>query len=355
MNIDSIATSVISDLHACAAFQVAVYWLEEKGDRDQLYAEVIARFSGSRVVAHVLRRPLFTDPNAWAADSMSVIDSLRSEVESVSEGRRSDAPLGLVIIARNKLQVAQSSSPAIAPAWLPNYEGRRIMVVARDVKALASCSLASDEGAIDAIKSSLFEMEVALLRLAEVRAAQRHHGQRLWGELLKDRSGLERKSQFLEHWRQGLAGVSDANSYRPSLRFGWSLVSAMWDTFLRRSPAQLLSSSEAFVEYFGITIEWTPQPPHSTPLIPVLFRSPDDLAKDQDVVAGRSIILLVGAACQLVTAAAHADQYGRVNAAALDAVSKELRFAISTIEQRARWAVDAARPLVVSESADSDA
>ena len=52
-------------------------------------------------------------------------------------------------------------------------------------------------------------------------------------------------------------------------------------------------------------------------------------------------MLAVGLACQLVTAAAHADQYGKVNAMALEAVSKDLRLILSTVEQRASWVANA--------------
>lgn len=74
-----------------------------------------------------------------------------------------------------------------------------------------------------------------------------------------------------------------------------------------------------------------------SPLIPILFRGPDDREKDADLLAGRSLLLTVGLACQLVTAAAHADQYGKVNAMVLDAISKELRTVLLAAEQRASW------------------
>lgn len=338
MNPATSVSSILDEMKRLVAFQVVVFWLEDHGDRDRSCSELEKLLAGARVVPHVLRKPLFSDPNGWAADAMSVIDGLRNKVQAASEGCDADAPLGLVVIARNKLRVAQSSSPATAPSWLPKHGGRDITVVARDIRSIGCCSLAAPEAAADAVKSSLYELELGLLKVAKNLAARdKHHGQKLWGEILKERSKLERKSQFLDTWATGVATVSDAPSYRPSLTFGWSMVSAMWDTFLRSSPNQLLSRSEAFVEFFEIGADWMPNQPLPSALLPILFRGPEDRERGASLVAGRNLVLTVGLACQLVTAAAHADQYGKVNAITLEAISKDLRTVLSAVEQRTAW------------------
>jgi hypothetical protein len=343
MNLSTVVSSILAEMQHCAALQIVVFWLEEQGDRDHLCSELESLLAGARVVPHVLRRPLFSDPNGWAADTMALLEATKSKVLAASEGCEPNAPLGLVVIARSRLSIAQSSSPATAPDWLPARDGREIMVVVRDVHSIASCSLAAPEGATDAIKSSLYELELGLLNVVKFLALRnRHHGQRLWGEVLKERSRLERKSQFADFWANGLDTVSDAMSYRPSLTFGWSMVSAMWDTFLRSSPSELLSKSEAFVEFFEIHADWMPAQPLPSALLPILFRGPDDRERGASLVAGRNLVLTVGLACQLVTAAAHADQYGKVNAIALEAISKDIRIVLTAVEQRTAWLAESA-------------
>lgn len=335
MNLSTVVSSISAEMKHCATFQIVVFWLEEQGDRGRLCSDLESLLAGTRVVPHVLRKPLFSDPNGWAADTMALLETIKNKVLAASETCEPNAPLGLVVIARSRLSVAQSSSPAIAPDWLSTQSGREIMVVARDVHSIASCSLAAPEAATNAIKSSLYELELGLLRVVKFLALRdRHHGQRLWGEVLKERSKLERKSQFADSWTNGLNTVSDASSYRPSLTFGWSMVSAMWDTFLRSSPSELLSKSEAFAEFFDIQADWMPTQPLPSALLPILFRGPDDRERGANLVAARNLVLTVGLACQLVTAAAHADQYGKVNAIALEAISKDLRVVLTAVEQR---------------------
>ncbi|WP_372164527.1 hypothetical protein [Xanthomonas euvesicatoria] len=350
MNLTTVVSSILDEMKRYTTFQVAVFWLDEQGDRDRMCSDLTALFIGSRVVPHVLRKPLFSDPNSWAADAMSVIDGLKEKVQAASEGCDRDAPLGLVIIARTKLRVAQTSSPATAPSWLSAYGGREIMVVARDVHSIGCCSLEAPEAAVDAVKSSLYELELGLLKVAKYLASrEKHHGQKLWGEVLKERSKLDRKAQFFDTWAEGVGTVSDAPSYRPSLKFGWSIVSAMWDTFLRSSPSQLLTRSEAFVEFFEIEADWMPAQPLPSALLPILFRGSEDRERGANLVAGRNLVLTVGLACQLVTAAAHADQYGKVNAVALEAISKDLRMVLSAVEQRTAWLAQAALEMQAEE------
>ncbi|WP_448122680.1 hypothetical protein [Stenotrophomonas riyadhensis] len=342
MRKEVVVDSVLLELERCAAADVVVFWIEEFGNRDDICSELTNAFRGNFVASVVLRhlpragRQLFTDPNAWAADVMAVVDSERAQVEQVFSESQGRGPLGLVIIARNKLAVTQSSSPATAPDWCPIFGGRSAMVFLRDVVTISNCSLSAEEAAAGQIKDLLYQIDRGLLRVAKMHASNdRHHGIKLWDQALRKRSGASSRSDFLDLWERGLDGVTDSESYRPSLKSGWSMVAAMWECFMVSSPSQLLGNTGAFADYLGLDAQWVPGPPAAVSLLPIVFRSPEDLSKGGDAVAARSVIMMVGVACQFVTAAAHADQYGRVGADSLDALSREIRTFLTRLEHRA--------------------
>lgn len=336
-SIDTVVDSVIESIESFKSFCVVIFWLQDDSDREGVYRELSARLTGRRVIPHVLRSATFQDPNAWASDAMSLLGSLRSEVAGLGDGNH-ESPLGLILISRSKLNVAQSSSPAIAPDWMPAFGGREVTVFARDVQLISTCSLAAEEACISSVKLMLFQLETALLGAARSQlGVDRHLGQKLWDQVLRQRSGLEKRSQFLDHWAKGLDAVTDPSSYRPSLTFGWSMISAMWDTFLTASPSQLLPRSQAFCEYLSIQPDWLPTQPDPAPVLPIMFRGPEDHLRNGGEVAARGVILTVGLSCQLITAAAHADQYGRVSAPVLSALSQDLRRTLVAAERQALW------------------
>ncbi|UXB41909.1 hypothetical protein K7569_09025 [Stenotrophomonas maltophilia] len=341
----SIATfveSISESIESFKNFCVVVYWLQDESDREGIFQELSVRLAGTRLLPHVLRTSAFQDPNAWASDAMSILSSLRTEVSNlVDEGHGS--PFGIVVISRGKMNVAQASSPAIAPDWMPGHGGREVTVFARDVRSISTCSLAAEEACIDSIKSMLFSLEHALLEIVRAKIkVEKHFGQKIWDQVLRERSRLEKKSKFPDYWSEGLDSVTDPSSYRPSLTSGWSMISAMWETFLGASPSQLLTKSDAFREYLSIGSDWLPFQPEPSPLLPIMFRGPEDHRKSDDELAARGVILTVGLSCQLTTASAHADQYGRVSASTLNGLSQDLRRTLAAAERQARWAAQAA-------------
>lgn len=333
--IDTIVDSIIESIDSFKSFCVVIFWLQDDTDREVVCQELSTRLVGRRVIPHVLRRATFQDPNAWASDAMSLLGSLRNEVMGLGDENH-DSPLGIVLISRGKLNVAQASSPAIAPEWMPAFGGREITVFARDLRLISTCSFAAEEACIASVKSMLFQLETALLKVARSQlGVDKHLGQKLWDQILRQRSGLDRRSEFVEYWARGVDSVTDPSSYRPSLTFGWSMISAMWETFLTASPSQLLARSHAFCEYLSIQPEWLPIQPDPVPILPIMFRGPEDHLRNADEVAARGVILTVGLSCQLITAAAHADQYGRVSAWMLSALSQDLRRALAAAERQA--------------------
>lgn len=336
-SIDTVVDSIIGSIESFKSFCIVIFWLQEEADREGVCRELSTRLAGRRIIPHVLRSTTFQDPNAWASDAVSLLDSLRDEVADLDVADH-ESPLGLILISRSKLNVAQASSPAVAPEWMPGFGGREVTVFARDARLISTCSLEAEEASIALVKAMLFQLEIAFLRVVRSQfVIDRHHGQTLWDQVLRNRSRLDKRSQFLEYWANGLDSVTDASSYRPSLTFGWSLISAMWETFLTASPSQLLSRSKAFCDYLLIKSDWLPTPPDPTPVLPILFRGPEDYMRDADEVATRGVILTVGLSCQLITAAAHADQYGRVSASVLGALSQDLRRTLAAAERQALW------------------
>jgi len=338
MTPETIADSILDELSERRGFCLYVFWLQCRENRAELHERLSALLDGSGAVPLVLRRQLFHDPNGWAADAVSLLEENRAAVEAKANLINSGSPIALVVIARGDLAVAQSASPATAPAWLPRYGGREINTYARDLTASAACPMNSPESAIGELCTLIYELDVRFCSLAsQLSQLNVHHGLALWSTVLKDRTEYETRADFLDQWRIGLTKVTDARSYRPSLRSKWSMVAAMWATFMDNAPAKLLGLSKHYCEFLGIDdLAWITNPPGpESALLPILFRGANDRPEDRVAIAGRGLIVSVGLACQLATAAAHADQYGKVNATALAAVSRELRAVLASADRAA--------------------
>jgi hypothetical protein len=116
--------------------------------------------------------------------------------------------------------------------------------------------------------------------------------------------------------------VSEASSFRPSIREGRSLVARLWGLVQATNPERLARVSSGFSDALGlpenVDLSW-----HES-ISAVLTRP-----TTRDVSAGqrlsRNVLVSVANSCQLLTAAAHADDYERYPAALLRSMSMDLR------------------------------
>jgi hypothetical protein len=343
VSIDSIHDSVLGEIDALRNFGVLLFWLRVEDDRDKCKAAIAKIFEAeANVFPVVLRKSLFLDPNAWAMDVAAVLADHREYVIRATELIESGRPLAVVVIAKTALDTAQSSSPARLPDWFPRFGGQEVAAIVRDLTVVAGATLKDKEARLGDLSCSLFGVEqAACSRFEQLLSLDKHHGQPLWNSLVKARSGAESRQLFLVGWKEGLRRVGDPYGYRPTLKEKYSLVGALWSAFIDTPPAGLGAVGDALQEFLGLkTAERTRD---LEPLLPILFRGVNDGSLGRDVKVARGIIIGVGSACQLVTAGAHADQYGRVRASLLSAISIDMREWLGRVELILKGEVEGAK------------
>lgn len=305
------------------SFALFCFWYQCAEGRDALLSDLKLELDEVAAIPIVLRTTMFTDPNAWAVDAVRLVDENRADFEGLAEAISAGRPCALVIISRSGLSIAQSSSPASLPDWFPRYGGTEVTAFVRDLRQEASCSLNNDIAAVPDISELLFRLEVALSqRVARLLQANKHHGLAFWDSYLKSRSELPSRGEFAAALASSVRSVGNVRSFRPSMRSRASLVAAMWTMFVDEAPAKLLGRSKDLTDFLGLS---DIHPSANSFLFPVLFRGTNDGASDPVVRYCRDLVVVVGGACQLVTASAHADQYGLVNAELLHAHSCDVR------------------------------
>lgn len=323
-----IAENIERVLSEQASFALVCFWHRCDDDRLMRKLDLERALKGVPAIPIVLRAPLFNDPNAWASDVVRLLDEQRLAFEVHAEAIAAGRPCALVVIARGDLSVGQASSPATLPSWFPRYGGQEIMALARDLRQLTCCSLGDEVGGVEQLSELLFRLELALSsRVAALLAEDRHHGLSFWDSYLKARSGYAGRAAWCAALQESVQSVGSVQSFRPSMRAKSSLIAAMWSLFCDETPARMIGRAKDICGFLK-----PPRVPLSTGsfLLPILFRGVGDAAQDEVTKYCRDLIVVVGASCQLTTAAAHADQYGLVNAELLGAQSRDLRRFLSS-------------------------
>ena len=118
-----------------------------------------------------------------------------------------------------------------------------------------------------------------------------------------------------------LNAVSNATAYRPSAAHSPTVVGLLWTHANRKAPDDLQRPARALADALqvrGVDVERD-----DASLAAVLNRPSSPM--DARVQWSFSLIVTVRAACQLMTTAAHADEYPRFGAELLQSTSHDLR------------------------------
>ena len=327
---DAVVRSAVREAVSSLDKGVAVLWLKVEGDRDDVARRLRPLLSDLAVVV-VLRHPFYRDANAVGVDTVSLMEAMRDQFEEFANRRADRGSFAVLLLSRGELEIVQCSSPAQLPAWWPGQNGSEVQITLRDIRSIAGCSLKSEELAIEEISSLLFEIDLQFYRrFCCALSENAHHGLAFWDAALSSRTKCKSRQEFASSWGAALDEVSDARTYRPSLRSGSSVVCGVWSVFIDNPPSKLASFGTKLSEFVDIAqceggCLW------SELLLPICFRGVGDAELGVRAVTGRCWIVLIGVSCQLITAAAHADQYGRVNADLLRCVSRELRQGLAGI------------------------
>jgi hypothetical protein len=323
-----VADTVIRRLKTSAA-EISAYWFRVVGDRDAYASAVKEQLSGQPVMVCIVRDSSFNNPNAVAADVMSLIEANRATSEAALFGHPSELHCGVLMLGRSSLAIPQASSPITLPSWFQVRPGETVNILVEDLTWAVDAPLNCAPVKIDDICERLYDLEGSIIaRLTAVHDVNHGAGNGFMEVIRQDGDG--KYGEILADFAAYHRTISVPSAFRPSLRAGASLVSRLWRIVQSRSPNDLhkpakglaaaldLDNSLAFESFAGV------------------ITRPANLDSVPSRGLCRSLLVSVSAGCQLVTAAAHADSYRRYPVPLLISFSYELRSSLAEVEAMIR-------------------
>lgn len=294
-----------------------VYWVAVSGDRDQLAREVLGARGHAPIVPWVMRSAGFDEPNSIGVDVSQLLESARPEIQDLHEAALATRRLSVVVLSRRELGLSVSSSPILLPGWFPLEGGLTVTARIRDLTWSVRVPVSDGVSSVSDMQRLLYELDGLMLDRVIQRALEDGRLVRgLWDRMDKDKEMMAGLA-LLETGRNQTINPS---AFRPSSR-GGTLVGGLWRHVSSTSPDRLVRSANALRDALGVSGSGTHEP---MPFLGVVSR-PSNAIADPDVRWSFSLLLSIRSACQFVTAAAHADEYGRFPTALLRSTSLDIR------------------------------
>ena len=304
---------------------LSVFWVWVSTGRDDIARDLKQLRGTLALVPHVLRTGGFVDPNSVMNDVSDVLDRVRDDIQALNEVAREQHGIDLVVVSRKELSLADTSSPLVLPAWFPVRAGQTATVRIEDLTWSADVALSDRASGLDDLRRILYEVDKALLaRLREARRRDRRRTQSLWDLVLSgDEAGggmnEEAVNRELERIGRTLEAVRNPTGYRPSVSKNPTVVGRLWAHANQTAPDRLPKMAKALAKALDVGDIGGYES-----LMAVLNR-PANRIDDAGVRWSLGLIVTLRIACQLATAAAHADDYPRFSAVLLRSMSENLR------------------------------
>ena len=301
---------------------VCVFWVQVLGDRGSYAAEVKA-LSSNKVVPLIVRRGAFDDPNSLSEDLVRVISENR---ESFGSAQAYEEKYAILLLARNEFGIPQVSSPAVLPEWFPAHGGELVSASIVDLTWIAEAPLNGPNSRIGDLCAGLFRLEESILARIRMVHSRDHNSGNAFFELIK-RGDTERYDQLLDDMSRFRMTVKSPAAFRPSVRQGMSLVGRLWQV----SGALPVEQLGRFAKALSRALDLPESLLVKESIVSVLYR-PSTRDPSFANRFSRNLIGLNQAACQLITAAAHADDYNAYPVALLRSISYDLRSGLNECE-----------------------
>lgn len=298
-----------------------MFWAAVPSNRQEYLGELIRLRQGYPCVPIIIRDASFDAPNALMSDLVELISNHRDAFNYFADPTTIPKDRVVVLLlSRTEFALPQVASPAVLPHWFPIDGGRTVDVVIDDLTKSAEVPYNAEEANTEALCEGLFELEgVLLARLRKVHQDDR----RLTNAFLDSIRLKDETRGFVEilDEAEGFRGtIGSPTGFRPSAREARSLVGR----FLRIVSASSADALTGHSRALGGALSAGGVEAPSWCALVVLSRSatPDGTVEGK---LGRGVLLTSYYVSQLVTTAAHADQYPKVNLSLLRAVSHDLR------------------------------
>lgn len=316
--------SIVKELRSRSDDPVQVYWHTVPAGRDAFHRDLLKLVAHEPILPVVLRGDGFTNPNAILSDLNRLIEQHRDEfMHQRFANAQESMPVLLILLSRVEFLVPQLSSPTVLPSWFPCVGGQTCTVLIRDLAKSGDGLMSAPEAHIADLCSAIYEFDAAVCRrLRRMHEADKRNTAALHSVLFPTDPKPERFVQFLDDAEGFLSGVRNPEGYRPSHKDGGCVAARLMGLFFKATPDELTKQADKLKTSLGLVALPADAPPE--PMCAVLFR-PTNPDKDAGRRLARAMIVVVYAACQFVTAAAHADNYPRYPLSLLRAQSYDLR------------------------------
>ena len=220
--------------------------------------------------------------------------------------------------------MADTSSPLVLPEWFPVRPGQTAPIRIEDLTWSAAVALSDEASGLDDLRRILYEVDRALLvRLRWSRRGDRRRTQSFWDLALGRTAGRGIDEKFIdgemERIERTLATIRNPTGYRPSVSKSPTVVGGLWAHANKTAPDGLLKMAKALANALDLG-----EVGDDDSLVAVLNR-PSNPVDDAGVRWSLGLIVTLRTACQLATAAAHADDYPRFSAVLLRSTSENVR------------------------------
>lgn len=308
---------------------ITFYWVaitpqDDGGDRNRFRQSLRDAAGDYPLVPVVLRVPGFVDPNAVMNDLGAVLKDCESDLRApdIRERLARHGFVDFVLIARREFALAATSSPLQVPEWFPVSAGQEVTARIEDLTWSAGVALSAPEAHAGEIKRLLYELDHVLLdRVREVGMADHRTVRGLLDRIQRGGADSVSLGDFLSKAQAALDQVRNPLDYRPSARSG-TMVGGLWSHTARTHPDGLTKVAGALAKALQVGdlgIEG-----HEESIMAVLGRPANPMG-DAGQRWAFDVIVTVRAACQFVTAAAHADAYARYPVRLVGSLSRELQ------------------------------
>lgn len=313
-----------SDQDTIRFYWVAVTAEDDGGDRDRFGRLLREMAGGHPVVPVVLRMRGFEDPNAVANDLARVLEVRGDDLRSADTRERivESGFVDFVLIARRGFPLAATSSPLLLPDWFPVSAGENVTARIEDLTWSVEVPLSAPEAHIGDISRLLCELDRILLSRVREAGARDHRLVRGLLDRLQQGGGKPVSfHDFVSKAEAALDGVRNPRGYRPSARSA-TVVGGLWSVTTQTHPDGLGKVARSLTQALQVSAGGAGAREES--IMAVLAR-PSSPIRDSELRWAFDMIITVRAACQLVTAAAHADEYSRYPVRLLGSLSRELQ------------------------------
>ena len=319
---NQIIDEVQQNLHVSQS--LSVFWVTLSTDRDEFARRLTEMRKELPIVPWVLRLPGFTDPNSVMNDVTDILNRARRDIEIISEYATQWNCIALILLSRRELNLAFTASPILLPDWFPVTPGRTITARIDDLTWSVSVPISDEALALDDLRRILYEIDDALImKLEESMTMDHNRVQSLWSHISRKNDG--KITTELNKAKNQLHKIQNPTGYRPSA-MSPTIVGRLWYKVNCTTPDSLVRTAKALAEALDLDDSGGYD---DVPLLSVLNRPSNPIENSYERWSFCLIVALRGA-CQLVTAAAHADEYPRFPVPLLRSVSLDFRRFLDT-------------------------